>query len=199
MTTPEAMRWGGWAAIAAAIAYPIAISLRGFRWAPLAGQAMSMVIIVVMCFAFTAVYTVQSDRTGRSGFLGYVLIVFGLFMTEIVAFLLLAGYAGEPSAHELQMFAWGEVPIIGLAVLSNTIGGLLFGTASARAGVLPSWAGWALVAGHVANLAVEIVFPIPQLMIVPAMLLATALVGFGRGVMVRVEIEAVAPALLEVA
>jgi hypothetical protein len=195
MTTPQALRWGGWAAIAAGITYPIAISLRGFGWAPLAGQAMSMLIVVVLCFAFTAVYAVQSDRTGRSGLLGYVLIVFGLFMTEIVAFLLLAGYAGESSAHDLQMFAWGGVPIIGVAVLSNTIGGLLFGSASVRAGVLPSWAGWALVTGHVVNVAVEIVFPFPQLMIVPAVLLATALVGFGQGVLTRIAVEATAPAL----
>lgn len=179
MSVQNQLRWGGLAAIAVASLMVLAAGLRGFGVAPLAGQWAIFVYVILLFFAFTALYAAQASRIGRIGFAGYVLAILGLGLTEVIAFLILAGFAGLAAAHDVQMFAWSQVPILHLAVLANTLGGILFGAATIRAGIFPRWTGALLIAGEVANLLNEYLIPVPALMIVPAVLMAAAFAGMG--------------------
>ena len=179
MSVQNQLRWGGLVAMVAALLMIVAAGLRGFGVAPLAGQWAIFVYVILLTFAFTALYAAQAPRMGRLGFAGYVLAILGLGLTQVIAFLILASFTGLAAAHEVQMFAWGPIPILHLAVLANTLGGILFGAATVRAGLFPRWTGLLLIAGEGANLLHEYLLLLPVLMIVPAALMAGAFAGLG--------------------
>lgn len=182
MTVKNQVRWGGMASMFAGLLTLVAAVLRGFGLAPLAGQWLVSAYVILLYFVFVAIYAAQTPRIGKIGLAGFILAIIGLGFTEVIAFLILASFAGLPAAHDVQMFAWGRIPILHLAVLFNTVGGILLGVGTMRAGVLPRWAGALLVVGEVANLGHEYLLPLPTLMIVPAIFLAAAFIGMGWAV-----------------
>lgn len=179
MTVKNQIRWGGLASMFAGLLMLVAPVLRGFGLAPLAGQWLVFAYVILLYFVFAAIYAAQTPRIGKIGLAGLVLAIIGLGFTEVIAFLILASFAGLPAAHDVQMFAWGRIPILHLAVLFNTVGGILLGVGTMRAGVLPRWAGALLAVGALANLVHEYFLPLPALMIVPAIFFAAAFMGMG--------------------
>ena len=179
MSVEKQLRWGGLVAVVAGVFAIAAAALRGFGVAPVLGQWAAFVHIILLFFGFTAIYAVQTPRIGRIGLAGFVLAVVGLGFTQIISFLILAGFSGLAAAHEVQMFAWSQIPILHLAVLFNTTGAVLLGWGTMQARMLPRWTGALLIVAAVLNLLNEYAAPLPALMIVPAIGFGAAFAGMG--------------------
>ena len=179
MTVQDQLRWGGIVAMATGILMVVGSALRGFSLAPALGQWAIFAYVILLFFVFTTIYAAQTPRIGWIGLAGFVLAIVGLGFTEVIAFLILAGFSGLPAAHEVQMFAWSQIPILHLAILFNTAGGILLGLGTIRAGVFPRWTGAALIIASVANFGIEYFLPRPALLVVPALFFAVAFIGMG--------------------
>ncbi|HEY4868308.1 MAG TPA: hypothetical protein VIK45_22670 [Candidatus Dormibacteraeota bacterium] len=89
-------------------------------------------------------YAVQRPRIGRLGFFGAVAYAYSyVFFTSTVVYALIAG---TPNYAALVKVFGVSMTVHGLIMLA---GGLAFGLAVARAGVLPRWTGVCLMAGVV--------------------------------------------------
>jgi hypothetical protein len=89
-------------------------------------------------------YAVQRPRIGRLGLAGAVAYAYSyVFFTSTVVYALIAG---TPNYQELTKVFGAWMTVHGLIMLA---GGLAFGLAVARAGVLPRWTGIVLMAGVV--------------------------------------------------
>jgi hypothetical protein len=89
-------------------------------------------------------YAVQRPRIGRLGLAGAVAYAYSyVFFTSTVVYALIAG---TPNYKDLTKVFGAWMTVHGLIMLA---GGLAFGLAVARAGVLPRWTGIALMAGVV--------------------------------------------------
>src|ERR1700736_2772283 len=89
-------------------------------------------------------YAVQRPRIGRLGFAGAVAYAYSyVFFTSTVVYALIAG---TPNYAALVKVFGAWMTVHGLIMLA---GGLAFGLAVARAGVLPRWTGACLMAGVV--------------------------------------------------
>jgi hypothetical protein len=89
-------------------------------------------------------YAVQRPRIGRLGFFGAVAYAYSyVFFTSTVVYALIAG---TPNYAALVKVFGASMTVHGLIML---VGGLAFGLAVARAGVLPRWTGVCLMAGVV--------------------------------------------------
>jgi hypothetical protein len=87
-------------------------------------------------------YAVQRPRIGRLGLAGAVAYAYSyVFFTSTVVYALIAG---TPNYKDLTKVFGAWMTVHGLIMLA---GGLAFGLAVARAGVLPRWTGIALMAG----------------------------------------------------
>ncbi len=87
-------------------------------------------------------YAVQRPRIGRLGLAGAVAYAYSyVFFTSTVVYALIAG---TPNYKDLTKVFGAWMTVHGLMMLA---GGLAFGLAVARAGVLPRWTGIALMAG----------------------------------------------------
>src|SRR5438132_4689509 len=132
---------------------------------------------VVMCFllllGITGIYARQVKEAGWLGLAGFLL--FGLMWALTAAFQFAEGLIVPLLATDAPKFAVGFEGIssgspseVGLgllpAVYSLTsvlylVGGVLFGIATFRAGILPRWSGGGLAVGNVAPLALSILLP----------------------------------------
>jgi len=97
----------------------------------------------------TALYLRQRAASGVTGWIGYVTQFFG--MTLVIGFLFVQAFV-LGSLDEAQRAAVlngpaGIVTVTGLAL--TTVGAVLFGVASLRAGVFPRWAAFLLMLGFV--------------------------------------------------
>src|SRR2546428_10704479 len=155
---------------------------------------------VVMCFllllGITGIYARQVKEAGWLGLAGFLL--FGLMWALTAAFQFAEGLIVPLLATDAPKFAVGFEGIssgspseVGLgllpAVYSLTsvlylVGGVLFGIATFRAGILPRWAGGGLAVGTVAPLALSLLLPheFIRLAAVPAGL-RPALLGYRLG------------------
>ncbi len=87
-------------------------------------------------------YAVQRPRIGRLGLAGAVAYAYSyVFFTSTVVYALIAG---TPNYKDLTKVFGAWMTVHGLIMLA---GGLTFGLAVARAGVLPRWTGICLMAG----------------------------------------------------
>ena len=152
---------------------------------------------VVMCFlillGITGIYARQVEESGWLGLAGFLL--FGLMWALTAAFQFAEGLIVPLLATDLPRFAVGFEGIssgspsevsLGIlpAVYSLTsvlylLGGVAFGIATFRAGILPRWAGGGLAVGTVAPLALSLLLPheFIRLAAVPVGL-ALALLGY---------------------
>src|SRR5215204_2693058 len=132
---------------------------------------------VVMCFfillGITGIYARQVNEAGWLGLAGFLL--FGLMWQLTAAFQFAEGLIVPLLATDAPMFAVGfegissgspsEVSLGILPALNSLtsvlylVGGVLFGVATFRAGILPRWAGAGLALGTVAPLVLSLLLP----------------------------------------
>jgi hypothetical protein len=170
MNTTNLIRWAGVSAIVAGIFYVIVglfhppnmvASVTTTPW------AIVHVVATAMCFfgllGLTGIYARQVKESGRLGLAGYLLfslwlvIIAGFTFTEVFILPLLATAAPQfveswmgmlnGSASPMDL---GAMPMLWtLTAPLYMLGGLLFGIATIRAGILPRWAGGLLALGTV--------------------------------------------------
>jgi hypothetical protein len=117
-------------------------------------------------------YAVQRPRIGRLGFLGAIAYAYSyVFFTSTVIYALISG---TPNYKALTKVFGAWMTVHGVVLL---LGGLAFGLAVARAGVLPRWTGICLMAGVVLVVAVSGLSDVART--VAAAVPAIAFIGMG--------------------
>ena len=158
------------------------------------------VLGVAMCLfallGITGIYAVQTERAGWLGLAGYLL--FALFWAFTMAFQFIEAFVTPVLATQTPSFVEGFLAIakgsrseadLGALPTLNALtgfagyvlGGLLFGIATLRAGILPRWAGGLLAIAALSVLGAPLIgHPFDRLLAVP-MGLALAGLGFALG------------------
>lgn len=168
-TTSNLIRWAGLAAMGTGILYiaiqaihPLDIpsSVTTTRWAVV--HYLSLVMDLLGLLGVTGLYARQAEKSGWLGLAGYLL--FGLFWALDVAFHFIEAFVEPVVATEAPKFVAGLLGMVngvpsevslgaipGVYALDGVagyvLGGLLFGIATFRAGILPRWAGGLLALG----------------------------------------------------
>jgi hypothetical protein len=164
MNTKNLIRWAGLSAMVAGICFVVVgllhppnilSSVSTTRWVIVHAVAIAMSLFGLP--GITGVYARQAHAAGWLGLAGYLL--FSLWLVLIFAFTFFEVFVLPLLATEAPTFAAGflgiftgstEMNVGGLAALWGlsdalfALGGLVFGIATFRAGILPRWAGGAL-------------------------------------------------------
>ncbi len=180
-TAPKLIRWAGLSAMAAGIIFvvihpihppDVLSSVTTDAWAIIQSSKVAMCILGLI--GLTGLYARQANEAGWLGLAGYLL--FSLFYALSLPFVFAQAFILPQLATTAPAFVEGWLGIIknpGAPVEMNLgalpvlyrlagfagylIGGLLFGIATFRAGVLPRWAGGLLaVAGPLGPVAVAL-------------------------------------------
>lgn len=181
-TAPKLIRWAGLSAMAAGIIFvviqpihppDVLSSVTTDAWAIIQSSKVAMCILGLL--GLTGLYARQANEAGWLGLAGYLL--FSLFYALTLPFVFAQAFILPLLATTAPAFveSWlgiinPESPVeMNLGVLpvlywlagfaGYMLGGLLFGIATLRAGVLPRWAGGALAVGTVAPLALSLLLP----------------------------------------
>jgi hypothetical protein len=171
MTATTLTRWAGLSAMAAGIIFagiqPIhpldtLESVTTTHWAII--QSLKTAMCVFGLFGLTGIYARQASAAGRLGLAGYVLFSLFFLLTLPVAFaeaailpllaseapLFVAGFLGIFNGRPVETSLGALPALYGLAGFGGyVLGGMLFGIATVRAGVLPRWPAVLLVAAAV--------------------------------------------------
>jgi len=171
ITSSKVIRWAGLASMAAGILYiaiqpfhPLDVfsSVTTAQWAIV--HYVSIVMDMLGMLGLAGIYARQVEKSGRLGLVGYLL--FSLFWALSLAFHFIEAFIEPVLANVAPKFVEGllgmvtNVPsqinlgafpaIYMLAgIVGYVLGGLLFGIATFRAGVLPRWAGALLALGTI--------------------------------------------------
>ena len=171
ITSANLIRWAGLAAMGAGILYvaiqaihPLDVpsSVTTSRWAFV--HYLSLVMDLLGLLGITGLYARQAEKSGWLGLAGFLL--FGLFWALDVAFHFIEAFVEPVLAAEAPKFvagllgmvngvpseiSLGAIPAVYAldGVAGYVLGGLLFGVATFRAGILPRWAGGLLALGAV--------------------------------------------------
>jgi len=208
ITPAGLIRWAGLSALVAGVCYVlvgilhpanIPSSVTGTRW------EMVHVIACAMSFfgllGMAGLYARQARRAGWLGLIGYILLSFWLVLimgfSFVEAFVLPHVANTSPGFVQAWMgmfngpagtFDIGALPTVwNLSAPALILGGLLFGIATFRAGILPRWAG-AFLAVSTAIAPVAVLLPNasqPKI----AILMGLALVWLGYALWSEVRIE----------
>ncbi len=168
ITTPKLLRMAGLSALAAGVCYVlvgifhpanVASSVTTTRWETVHFIACAMCFFGLLGMA--GLYARQAKRVGWLGLVGYVL--FSLWLVLIMGFSFVEAFILPRLATTDPRFVVGWMGMLvgptskvylgalpGLWTLTAPIyilGGLLFGIATFRAGILPRWAGALLAVG----------------------------------------------------
>jgi hypothetical protein len=180
ITTSNLIRWAGLSAVAGGCLFvgiqpihppEILPSFTTGTW------AIVHYVGVVMCFlillGITGIYARQVKEAGWLGLAGFLLFGLMWFLTAAMQFAeafivpLLAtdapkfavGFEGITSGSPSEV-GLGLLPAVySLTSALYLVGGVLFGIATFRAGILPRWAGGGLAVGTVAPLALSLLLP----------------------------------------
>ena len=198
MNTKNLIRWSGLAAMGAGIIFagiqpihPLDVlsSVTTPQWAII--QSLKTAMCLLGLLGLAGLYTRQVKEAGWLGLAGYLL--FSLFFAHTLAFAfaeafilpLLAteaptfveGFLGIFNGHPTE-FNLGVLPALySLAGVGYVLGGLLFGIATLRAGILPRWAAGLLAVGAVAPFVLAVLpHPLDRTFAVP---MGIALAGLG--------------------
>lgn len=189
-TAAKLIRWSGLAAMAAGIMFiviqmihpsDVLSSVTTPQWAIVHDMSLAMDFLALLGIA--GLYARQVKQSAWLGLAGYLL--FSLFWAFSAAFHFVEAFISPVLATEAPTFvagllgmvtgapsemSLGAIPVVyGLTgFVGYLLGGLLFGSAMFRAGILPRWAGGLLAIGTVVTLArVVIPHPLDRLMAVP--------------------------------
>lgn len=200
LSAAQLIRWSGLAVLGTGIIYlivqlihPLDVfsSVSTAQWAFVHYLSLAMDILALI--GVTGLYARQADRAGWLGLVGYLL--FGLFWAFSVAFHFTEAVITPALVSAAPKYVEGAVGMVSgvpseislgaLPVVYNLVGfagyllgGLLFGIATFRAGVLPRWAGGLLAFGAAVTLAGALIpHPLNRIMAVP-MGLALAWLGY---------------------
>lgn len=192
------IRWAGLAAavggslfvLIQAIHPPEALaSVTAADWAVVHIVGVAMCLLILL--GITGIYARQGEAAGWLGLVGF--LVFGLMWALTAAFQFAEAFILPPLAAEAPRFVEGFVGIpssapsaVSLGALPTVysvvgilylVGGVLFGIATYRAGILPRWAAGLLAVGTVAPLALSL---LPhELVRIAALPVGAALVWLG--------------------
>jgi hypothetical protein len=199
ISTPSLLRLAGLAALLAGICYVlvglfhpanVASAVTTTRWQVVHVLACAMCVFGLL--GMTGLYARQAAKTGWVGLVGYGLL--SLWLTLVMGFSFIEAFVLPHVASAVPTFvqSWmgmfngpagsfdlGALPIIWTSTAPMLIGGgLLFGIATFRAGILPRWAG-ALLALSTAGAPVAVLLPnASQPKIAVPMGIALAWLGF---------------------
>lgn len=170
ITLPGLVRWAGLAAMTAGLSYALVgvfhppnevPTVTSTAW--IASHILAMATSLFGLFGLTGLYAMQAEKSGWAGLAGYLLLslwlalVLGFTFVEVLVLPALATASPAFVAGWLGLFN-GTASDIDLSALSTAwaltgplyiLGGLLFGLATFRAGILSRWAGLLLAAGTV--------------------------------------------------
>src|SRR5215207_4369707 len=180
VTASSLIRWSGLAALVAGLIFAgiqpihppdVVASVTTGAWAIITPVKTAMCFLILL--GITGIYARQVEEAGWLGLAGFLL--FGLMWALTAAFQFAEGLIVPPLAADAPTFAVGFEGIssgspsevsLGIlpAVYSLTsvlylVGGVLFGVATFRAGILPRWAGGGLAVGTVAPLVLSLLLP----------------------------------------
>ena len=169
ITSANLIRWAGLAAMGTGILYiaiqaihplDVLLSVTTTRWAIV--HYLSIVMDLLGLFGMVGLYARQVEKSGWLGLAGYLL--FSLFWAFDVAFHFIEAFVEPVVATEAPKFvagllgmvsgvpseiSLGAIPVVYAldGIAGYVLGGLLFGIATFRAGILPRWAGGLLALG----------------------------------------------------
>ncbi len=198
MNTKTLIRWAGLAAMGAGIIFAVIqpihpldvlASVTTPRWAIIQSVKVAMCLLGLLGMA--GLYARQVKASGWLGLVGYLL--FSLFFALTSAFVFAEAFILPVLATEAPKFVAGFLGIITNApseinlgalptlymVASDmyVLGGLLFGIATFRAGILPRWAAGLMAVGAVAPFVLAVLpHPLDRTFAVP---MGVALAGLG--------------------
>lgn len=199
MNASNLIRWSGLSAIAAGILFmviqvihpsDVLASVTTGRWAFV--HIMGIVMCILALFGVTGLYARQVNSAGWLGLAGYLL--FSLFWALTMAFQFVEAFISPKLASQAPEFVEG---ILGIAKGKETgadmgalpelyaitgglyaLGGLIFGIATFRAGILPRWSGVALAVGAISPIVLAALpHPLDRTLAVP-MGLSLAWLGY---------------------
>ena len=156
MSSSSLIRWGGLAAVFAGVSLTIQQLFALVSPDPTTGgwigtHTLGYIGLAIGLLGQVAVFAVQQDKLSRNGVIGFILGFIGNGLTGGAAFMntfivpVLTKSAPELLAPTGPLFAGPLGMILLLASLLVTVGFIMFGIATARAGVLPSAAAWLVV------------------------------------------------------
>ncbi|MFD2614146.1 hypothetical protein [Paenibacillus gansuensis] len=168
ITASNLIRYAGIAAILAGILFiviqmihpaDILSSVKTDRWAIVHYMGVAMCFLGLL--GITGIYARQVEKAGWLGFTGYLLI--SLFYALTMAFQFIEAFVSPPLAAESPIFVEGMLgipsgnvgdinvgnleTIYSVTGVTYLLGGLLFGIATLRAGILSRWAAGLLAIG----------------------------------------------------
>jgi hypothetical protein len=168
ITSATLMRWSGLAALVAGICYVLVGLLHPLNQLASVTTPMWAFVHVLACImaflgllGLVGLYARQAEKTGWLGLIGFVMFSLWLALVLCFSFIetfmlpILATEAPQVVDGLMAMFS-GPVSGIDLGILPTRwlisgplyiLGGLIFGIATFRAGILPRWAGALLAAG----------------------------------------------------
>jgi hypothetical protein len=180
MNAQSLIRWAGIAAIGAGVIFAVIqpihppdelASVTTSAWAIITAAKTAMCLLFLLGFA--GLYARQVEKTGWLGLAGFLLLIFSWWLQT--GFVFAEAFILPPLASEAPGFVddllgtiaagrASEVNLGALPALYNLgvgipymLGGLLFGIATFRAGVLPRWAtGLLAISGPLAMLMVAL-------------------------------------------
>ena len=177
-TTAKLIRWAGLSAMAAGILFVVIqplhpaetlSSVTTSRWAIVHSVTVTMCLLLLL--GVTGLYARQVEEAGWLGLAGYLLfsLCWALQMPYGFAEAVILPRLANDAPGFVQSFLGlyngspGEMNLGALATVYTfsgflyILGGLLFGLATLRAGILPRWAAAVLAVGAVAPLAIALV------------------------------------------
>ena len=141
------------------------------------GQPLDLLGNTMGLWVLAALYLRQREASGVFGFMAYVIQSLG--MALMVGFLFTEAFvlSGFDAAQRAAVLAGptGLATVIALAIV--TVGAVLFGIATVRAGIFPKWAALLLMIGFV--MAPIGVFAPPIVRTAGEVILSTGLIGLG--------------------
>lgn len=189
-TASSLIRWAGLAVMGAGIIFvviqpihppDILASVTTSRWVII--QSLKTAMCLLGLLGLAGLYARQAEEAGWLGLVGYLL--FSLFWALTMAFVFAAAFILPLLATEAPKFVEGFLGIINghasevnlgalpavytlTGFVGYVLGGLLFGIATLRAGILPRWAGGLLAFAAVSVLAGALLpHPLDRILAVP--------------------------------
>ena len=214
ITTTKLTRAAGLAAVAGGLLF-IAVQLKHphldaafattTEWA--VRETMKVCMAVLSLIGITGIYLRQVRQTGVLGLVGYVVLGVGylaILSIQVVAVFVLPtlaasqpGYVNDVVAVAVGRAPVGDIgamqPFIQLGGLAYIVGGVIFGIALFRAGILARWAAALLAVGGVATVA-TVLLPLPEtVQRMFAIPVSIALIGLGYSLWREQRTQAVRP------